>query len=65
MNIVSLAVLTSSFAFSKYRRAQITPISDLYCIESTYDLAITALFACSPTVKIILPVMSLFFPWLP
>jgi len=51
MNIISLAVLTSSFAFSKYRRAQITPISDLYCIESTYDLAITALFACSHTVK--------------
>ena len=32
MNIVSLAVLTSSFAFSKYRRAQTTPIIDLHCI---------------------------------
>ena len=34
-NLAFVAVLTSSFAllaFSKYRRAQITPLTDLYCI---------------------------------
>ena len=58
-----LTVLTSSFAllaFSKYRRAQATPVLDLYCLESIYSF-----FYSSFDIKIREPFIAPVFSYRP